>query len=265
MNVESVGLIYFSPTHTTKRVVEGIAQGLQAATEQSYDLTRPDATSLTRQEMTQDLAIIGAPVYAGRLPPVMRARLKQLSGSGKPAAIVVVYGNRAYEDALVELRDMALEVGFRPIAAGAFIGEHSYSTSGLPIAAGRPDADDLLTACKFGKAIRKRLTADSGGPSELLQVPGNVPYKEIRSLSGMAPSANEALCSKCGKCVLVCPTAAIDKANPTHAAIELCVRCCACVKTCPSNAKRLDDPRIRQVAEWLHANFRDRKQPETYW
>jgi len=205
-------------------VIEGIAKGLQTSTEQHYVLTLPDAIAQTHQEVTQDVAIIGAPVYAGRLPSVMISRLRQLKGNGKPAAIVVVYGNRAYEDALIELRDVSLEVGFRPVAAGAFIGEHSYSTSGLPIAEGRPDANDMLTAHNFGKAIRETLRNGVSSPNEILNVPGKVPYKEIRMLSGIAPSVNEDLCSRCRKCVLACPTAAIDKGHPADTAIELCIQ-----------------------------------------
>lgn len=265
MDIESTGLIYFSPTQTTKKVIEGIAQGLQATAEHYFDLTLPEAISKTYQEVIQDVAIIGSPVYAGRLPSIMLARFKQIKGNGRPAVIVVVYGNRAYEDALIELRDIAIEVGFRPIAAGAFIGEHSYSTSDLPIGEGRPDADDMLTAQNFGKEIRSKILAESNSPNELLQVPGNFPYKEIQMLSGIVPSVNEVLCSTCGKCVPACPTAAIDKENPKNTAKDLCIRCCACVKLCPSNAKLFDDPRIKQASEWLYANFSARKEPEIYF
>ena len=90
MNIESTGLIYFSPTQTTKKVIEGIAQGLQAASSQYFDLTFPDANAQARQEFTQDLAIIGAPVYSGRLPSVMLSRFKRIKGNGRPAVIVVV-------------------------------------------------------------------------------------------------------------------------------------------------------------------------------
>lgn len=264
MNINATGLIFFSPTQTTKKIIKGIAQGLQATSEQYFDLTLPDTVAQPTQEFTQDLAIIGAPVYAGRLPSVMLSRLKQIKGNGRPAVIVVVYGNRAYEDALIELRNVALEIGFKPIAAGAFIGEHSYSTSDLPIAKSRPDADDIATAHTFGNKIRKKLLTETSNPNELLQVPGNFPYKEIQMFSGIVPSVNEALCSRCGKCVPICPTAAIDKENPMNTAKDLCIRCCACVKACPSDAKVWDDPRIKQAAEWLYTNFSTRKEPEIY-
>ena len=37
------------------------------------------------------------------------------------------------------------------MAAGAFIGEHSFSRKGMPIAEGRPDESDLKQATEFGK------------------------------------------------------------------------------------------------------------------
>ena len=78
------------------------------------------------------MTILSAPVYAGRLPIEAVRRLRRIKAGEAPAVVVVVYGNRAYEDALLELQDLAGEQGFRPIAAGAFIGEHSYSTTGSP-------------------------------------------------------------------------------------------------------------------------------------
>ncbi len=264
MNIETAGLIYYSPTRTTRKVIEGIARGLQVAIRQIYDMASPDAVSQPQVEFAQNMAIIGAPVYAGRLPSVMLSRVQRINGGGRPAVIVVVYGNRAYEDALVELRDVALATGFKPIAAGAFIGEHSYSTSLLPIAQGRPDGDDMSAAYEFGKAIRDKIMTGTGDANGLLHVPGNFPYKDVQVQSGIAPSAHEALCSKCGKCVSVCPTAAINRENPLETSKDLCTRCCACVKACPNKAKWFDDPRIRRISEWLHANCGERKEPETF-
>jgi len=237
MNIESTSLIFFSPTNTTRKIVEGIAQGLQPTSKQYFDLTPPGATGQMRQEFNQDVAIIGAPVYAGRLPSVMLSRFKQIKGNGRPAVLIVVYGNRAYEDALIELRNVAIEAGFKPIAAGAFVGEHSYSTSNKPIAIDQPDTEDMVKAHAFGQAILKKIQTASNIPNEPLYVPGNFPYKEVQMRASIAPSVNEALCSRCGECALVCPTGAIDRENPVSTSKELCIRCCACVKTCPNGAK----------------------------
>ncbi len=142
MTIDSIKLIYFSPTRTTRKVVEGIAKGVQINPAERIDLTPPTARRQKIVQIHDGFVIIGSPVYGGRLPTDAVSRLLRLRGNGAPAAIVVVYGNRAYEDALLELRDIALDVGFKPIAAAAFIGEHSYSTDAAPVAAGRPDTED---------------------------------------------------------------------------------------------------------------------------
>lgn len=51
------------------------------------------------------------------------------------------------------------ERGFNPVAAGAFVSEHSYSTGETPIAAGRPDADDMKAAEEFGRQVGEKLAS----------------------------------------------------------------------------------------------------------
>lgn len=265
MGINSAILIYFSPTKTTKKIIEAIAQGVRLTTYEDVDLTLSDAIILNPSEIHGELAIIGSPVYSGRLPVAAISRLRQFKGNGTPAVIVVVYGNRAYEDALLELRDVALEAGFKPIAAGAFIGEHSFSTNDTPIAVGRPDVDDLGKATAFGKMIREKMQniPALGQPGSFYQ-PGNFPYKELRMLSDISPVTQEMLCTRCKMCHSVCPTAAINESDPVFIDKSLCIRCCACVKSCPADAKTMDDPRIKQVAEQLSVNCSLRKEPETY-
>ncbi len=265
MEIDAAGLIYFSPTHTTRRVLAAIAEGLGAAGECQVDLTPPAAEGQSFSAGVWDIALIGAPVYAGRLPAMMVSRFRRLEGQGTPAVIVVVYGNRAYDDALLELRDLAVAVGFQPIAAGAFIGEHSYSAVGAPIAVGRPDAMDLAKARAFGGAVRKKVTVlPSAAGLAPLSVPGNFPYKEHPQLPATAPVVDQTRCTACGQCVALCPTGAIPQDDPAVAEKGRCIRCCACIKGCPAGARTMDDPRIRQVTEYLRQTCGDRKEPETY-
>lgn len=265
MVVHTAGLIYFSPTHTTKRIIAAIAQGVQAASEHHIDLTPPETQIQPLPPESGRIALIGAPVYAGRLPRIMVSRFRRLDGRGTPAVIVVVYGNRAYEDALLELRELAVEVGFQPFAAGAFIGEHSYSAVGAPIAVGRPDAVDLAKARAFGVAVREKATTLSSGVKLAhISVPGNSPYKEHPQLPETAPVVDQTRCTECGECVTLCPVGAIHQDNPAIAEKRLCIRCCACVKSCPTGARAMDDPRIRQVTEYLRQTCGGRKEPETF-
>ncbi len=263
--MNSATIICFSPTGSTRKVLESIAQGTGIGRLERIDLTPPAAAERRPPELRETLAIIGCPVYGGRVPVDAVSRLRGIEGNGAPAAVVVVYGNRAYEDALVELRDLARERGFRPVAAAAFIGEHSFSTADAPIAAGRPDAEDLRRAAEFG-----RMLAGKTGKLRSLQdeppvtVPGNIPYKERGGLSNIAPVTEEAVCTRCGECVPVCPTAAIPAEDPLTTDTKACIRCCACIKVCPVGARRMDDPGIRQIAERLSVNCSARKEPEIY-
>ena len=88
----------------------------------------------------------------------------------------MTYGNRDYEDALVELYDLAVSLGLSPFAAGAFIGEHSYSTPEMPVAEGRPDSMDLADARIFGGECVRKL--ESPGAFAPFHIKGNRPYKE---------------------------------------------------------------------------------------
>ena len=176
-----------------------------------------------------------------------------------------MYGTRAYDDALIELKEVVLGAEFKPIGAGVFIGEHSYSTNITPIAVGRPDVNDIKSANLFGGMVREKIS-NSKTYAELVQpqIPGNSPYKEIKMLSGISPNTIESLCTRCNKCISVCPVSAINGKDPTIIDKSLCIRCCACVKICEFNAKIMDEPRIKQVAGQLSASCSLRKEPEIY-
>lgn len=55
------------------------------------------------------MAVIAVPSYAGRVPAPAVQRLTAMQGNGARAVLVCVYGNRAYEDTLVELEDAAVQ------------------------------------------------------------------------------------------------------------------------------------------------------------
>jgi len=265
MNLNSVDLIYFSPTRSTQKIVEAIATGINVPSTRIFDLTYPEAPATPPQECQGDLAVIGAPVYAGRLPGTMTSRFELVKGRGMPAVIVVVYGNRAYEDALLELHDLAVQAGFAPVASAAFVAEHSFASAEFSVAAGRPDKDDLEKARDLGETVReKTLAIDTPQDIASQKPPGNFPYKEQRIFAGITPSVDAKLCTKCMACVPVCPTTAISEDDPLVIAADLCIRCCACIKSCPTEARTMNHPKIRQIAEFLSKNCMDRKEPEIF-
>ncbi len=257
--MQTAHLIYFSPTGTTRKVSEAIAQGLGASKVIHHDVTPPG--SKTDIVLTDGVAIIGIPVYAGRVPELCRQRLQEITATQIPAVLVALYGNREFDDALVELRDLAVAKGFDVIAAGAFIGEHSFSTPTQPIAAGRPDDEDLKLAVQFGKQVAENLV---GGNADTPDMDGHVPYKERPKFGGKAPETDGEQCILCGKCADVCPSGviAVDLSVTTNA--ENCIMCCACVKACEVQARHFVHPWIEEKRVILQKNCCKPKAPEIF-
>ncbi len=265
MDVRRLLLIYFSPTDTTRRVLEDIARGLAPDGIRRIDMTLPEFEETGAPDLEGDLALIGVPVYAGRVPSLAADRLRQLRGGGMPAAVVVVYGNRAYDDALVELRDLAGGLDFKPVAGGAFIGEHSFASQELPIANNRPDQMDATIAAAFGLEIKEMLAAaDRLEDLPPLEVPGNVPYREGMEKKHIAPAVDSELCTICGICAAKCPSGSIRIEATVQADPESCLLCHACVKICPTEAIAFQAPPLREIAEKLSQNCRERLKPETF-
>ncbi|MEJ5312079.1 MAG: 4Fe-4S binding protein [Anaerolineae bacterium] len=266
MTICTAQLIYFSPTRTTQRVLTGIAEGIDPSDVIHLDLTPPGVQGRTFEVGPETIALLGAPVYGGRLPKVAVERLSRVRGNGAPAVLVVVYGNRAFEDALLELRDIAEACGFVPIAGAAFIGEHSYSTEALPIAVGRPDAADMEKAVAFGQQIRQKLAQTALDRLPPPTIPGNYPYKERKPSTETPPTPITIadLCTLCGDCAAVCPTAAITLSDIVITTAAACIQCCACTRACPTGARVMEDPRILRTAAWLYENHSARKEPEAF-
>ncbi len=151
-----INLIYFSPTKTTEKIVSQIAAAIADTDLQRYDLTRMSTDVPAR--ISAGTTIIGVPVYAGRVPAIVLERLARLQGDGLPAVLVVVYGNREFEDALRELADVVTTKGFHVVAAAAFVGEHSYSPRQQPIAQNRPDQTDLEHTSAFWRRDQEELS-----------------------------------------------------------------------------------------------------------
>ena len=209
---------------------------------------------------TSALAVIVVPVYGGHVAPLAMERLQGIRASGSPVVLVVVYGNRAYEKALIELDAFASAQGFKVIAGATFVGEHSYSTEQNPIAPGRPDANDLQYAEEFGAKIRTKINAavdmEHLYPVDVNRIqrprqPFLPLFKFLRRViklrkSGVplprVPEVNAELCTHCGVCAVHCPSGAILKGDECNTIAEKCIKCCACVKGCSFKARTYDTP-----------------------
>ena len=250
MNVAKWIIAHFSPTGGTKKVADAIAAGFHIPVVE-MDLTKADSV-VTLGENDALMAVL--PVFAGRVPQVSLERLSTLKGNGQKAVAVVVYGNREFDDALLETKDALEANGFRVIAAAAFIAEHSMARS---IANGRPDAED--------EAICRRFAADvmtKPDNAEPVQVPGNNPYKELKP-SAFHPAANES-CVKCGACAQQCPVGAIPLDDPSQTNNDLCINCMRCVEVCPVSSRALPDTFRNMITQMLNQNAAGYKDPASF-
>lgn len=261
MHIRSLKLAYFSPTGTSASVAGGIAQGVGVETEH-MDLTREPVRAHPVRLTGDDLLVLAVPVYSGRVPTLLDGWLKGLSLDGAPVACVVVYGNREYDDALLELSDVVRERGGVVVACGAFIGEHSFSSAEYPVAVSRPDEADLAKAREFGRRVR--LTLDGMGSIEdagPIEVPGNRPYKELKPRGPVDFIAVSDDCIGCGACVELCPVGAIADGAFTVTDGAKCILCCACIKGCPERARTMKEGFATDIAKRLAATCGERKEP----
>lgn len=258
----TVHTLFFSPTDGTARTVAAIANGFDGGDVVAHDLTLPAGRRTGLRFGTDDVVVFGMPVWVDRVPRPVVPFFGELDGQDTPAIVSVVYGNRDYGDALLELCNLVEQRGFRIVAAGAFVGEHSTAPA---VGANRPDTADLAAAKAFGAAAAAKL-AGITNPAKLavIDVPGAFPYKSLPERVPMAPETSDA-CTQCAVCAEHCPTAAISFDDFKTIDIDRCVRCSSCVKRCPVSAKTFTHPVYLQTRERLTANFAAvRREAETY-
>ena len=273
MNIESVKLVYFSPTGTTKTVIQGIARGINHSTVELLDITRPDARIQPLQTSENELLVIGVPVYMGRVPGLLTEWLHAIKARNTPAVGVVVYGNRAYDDALLELDDILMQCGCKPIAGAAYIGKHSFSNDEPPTAKDRPDENDLCHAESFGRKIREKLgTIPSVDQILPVKIPGCHPYRGEPCHPYRRDSiwwnvdfiAVSDACIQCGTCAKGCPVGAIDPEHSNLIDTERCITCCACIRHCPEHARTIKPGMVRDASLRVSTLYKERKEPEYF-
>ena len=121
--------MFLSGTGTTEKIVRTVAAKMTEclSAEETAEASRGagakavfrgaetiDFTPLQAREKVysfgpSDIVVFGVPVIAGRVPNVLLPFLNTLEGGGAMAVPVVLYGNRNFDDALIELRNILEE------------------------------------------------------------------------------------------------------------------------------------------------------------
>ncbi len=258
MKTNKIHLIYFSATNTTKSLLKSIFE--DKSNVEQHNITRGLDAELIFPE--DELAVFGVPVYAGRVPSIAAETLQKIKGNGTPAIIVVVYGNRDYDDALLELKNIVASNNFKIIAAGAFVAEHAIFPQ---VANGRPDAEDKQKISDFAqKAISLLNNCDDLSSLPNISVKGNYPYKEAKSIP-LKPRGNRR-CNKCGACVKGCPAKAISEERPQKTNKELCISCARCIHICPQKARHFGGLLYKLAGKkFVSAYGKTRREPEVFF
>ena len=254
--MEHITVVYFSPTGGTRKAC------LSLAMEMGKKVKDVDLCSLEGEYSfgPEDTVIVGVPVFGGRIPGYAAEKLTYLKGGGAAAVTAAVYGNRAFEDALLELADLLKSRRFVLAGAAAAVAQHSIFPA---VAAGRPDAADIEKLHSFAASAAEKIRL-AAGPEDLgeFPIPGNHPYRKLTNVP-MHPRATSA-CIQCGTCASVCPTGAIPLENGRITDRSLCISCTACIKACPVDARGFGGPVFAIGSKLFAHKCAQPRQPEFF-
>lgn len=244
----------FSPTGGTKKCAD-IFMAEWGDDVKVVDLSAQEFEDVEVSVDPKDAVLMAMPCFGGRVPEVAVRRLKEVAGNGAACVVMCVYGNRAFEDGLIEMADAARDAGFTVVAGIAAIAQHSIMPQ---FASGRPDAVDAENLRKFAQTAK--VLVDHG--SEAIDaIPGERPYKKAGAVP-LVPSVDKN-CTKCGTCAETCPVGAID--HETFAASkDSCIACMRCIDICPANARGISKLMVKMAAKTIEKAATVRKEAELF-
>lgn len=271
MKTTAIHLVYYSATYTTRlisrKLSTKIAELLNCQLNE-YDITDKPEEFAGLEIAQSELLVMAMPVYAGRIPQTAVTALKKLHGHNTPAILICVYGNRDFDDALLEMSDLAQTNGFVPVSAGAFIARHSIFSN---VASNRPDQEDIKDIELFAAKSVEIIKIFSEHPKDLeaaakqdnrLNITGNRPYKIPGSMP-ICPTGDDS-CINCKRCAYLCPASAINPDNPTETDLGKCIKCGRCIVICPQQCRKFRGEFYQEKAAFFDNAFGSRKAPTIF-
>lgn len=235
--------IICSPTGGTKKVVEAISSVCPLEKE-TINLMHCTENFHSYAFHEDEICYIGVPSFGGRVPGFAIERLRMMKANHTPAIIITAFGNRDYDDTLLELKDCVEACGFLVVGAIAGVSEHTIMHQ---FATGRPNTNDVEQLRMFGKQVYEKI--EKGDLSDI-QVKGNRPYKEYHGVP-LKPITTDA-CISCGVCATYCPVGAIPLDNAKTTDSDICVSCMGCISICPQHARFINPDMVNATALRLH-------------
>lgn len=282
MDMARIKTYYFSPTGGTRQVAKHLAERLGAllhAEVEYHSYTLPREREALPVFDADDIVLWATPVYAGRIPnktldyvrfAITHSSHQAFKPSGIKSIALVTFGNRAYDNALAELVGLMEEGGMKPVGAAAMVTRHSFSDT---LGAGRPNEEDLAALDRFAEQLVAKLSIFNS-QSSILKVPGEAypekyytPLKTNNAPAGFLkakPSCNPDRCTRCGKCLDVCPMGSIESNDGIPAFDGICIKCQACRRRCPTGAIAFTDPEYLSHVAMIERTFAAPKKPEFF-
>ena len=251
--------IYFSAKGTTQKCADYISGIIdhETVSQNLLNIIAPNHLEL----QANDVLLLSMPVYGGYIPHHCIDMVKQIKGKNTPAIILAVFGNRHFDNALIQMQDLVEANGFKVVAAGAFLAEHSIFPS---VATGRPNAEDYGFMKEFAEKCRAILSSDSWHDKNLT-VPGLKDY-DPSAFKGVPfhPDGDNS-CTNCQKCVNICPMQAISSSDPKETDDKKCISCGACISACPVKARDYHSLAYKAVKVAFELKCKEKKYPFTYF
>lgn len=273
MNIKKIKVMYFSPTGNVKRIASCLGAELSLHLDvpvESIDFTLPKAREDVYHICSEELLVIGTPVYASRVPNKILSFIKEnVKGDKTPCIAFVSYGNRSFGDALSELVYETGNNGFICAGGAAIVSEHAFSDE---LAAGRPDYQDIEEIKAFAGKVAAKIKSFENVEIQR-KVDGQMPpgpyYTPLKEDGTPAvflkakPITDMNKCTGCGACARKCPMGSIDISD-TSKVPGICIKCHACVHVCTKGAKSFEDPELLSHIRMIVNNYKEHKNSAFY-